>query len=147
MTVCVNVCVQMSVCSINDRCVTGIHLWVVVAFQKGAEILMETICLRSHACTHRCTHLGALLWRKEKIQLRLCERERVGAGTRECHPVCFLGPPLDFAVFNMFTYSARRQVRITNAANQKLVGSLCTPPILNMSLQKHLKTHTEHMLL
>lgn len=31
--------------------------------------------------------------------------------------------------------------------NQKLVGSPCIPPILSLSLQKHLKTHTGHMRL
>lgn len=67
-------------------------------------------------------------------------QERDRAGMRECHPVSSLGPPIDFAVFNMFTYSARRQVRITNAAIRNWLALLRHHPFPCMSLQQHLRT-------
>lgn len=101
---------------INDQCVTGIHLLGSCGFLNGDEILMKMICPHTHKHTHTVIHIYVHFSGQRKF--RFCEQEREGAGTRECHPVCFLGPPIDFAVFNMFTYSARRQVRITNAATR-----------------------------
>lgn len=77
--------------------------------------------LRRHAQVCTLTRFSALLW-PEQIQLGVSR-------TRERRNWLVRMPPRDHAVFNMFTYSTKRRVRITNAATGTWSAPLLQHPI------------------
>lgn len=142
----VTLCAQWRVCAALTTSVLLGYTFRRLGLKDAKDMPALThLYTQMHTC--RCTSLVSgnyvpgFVNKRETLRWHMRERKRMP-------PSLLSWPAVDSATLNMFTYLARRQDRITNAATRNWLALLLVHhPCLSLSLQKHLKTHTEHMLL